>query len=298
MARAAAVAVGLLLVAACTDDRDATPAPTTEPRASTTTVDLTGVALGRVPGETTTTGPAQVGRARLVGTVTGPDGPVAGATVRVERLTASGSVRRDLASGADGRWALEGVPGGRYRVRAFLAPTLAQTAAEVRFLADGDEHAFDLVVQDQSGLLVRADIAPDQPAVGAAVNLVVLVANRTVDLDGVVRAAPVTDVVVELTGLGRWELRGSSPEPTTSTTDLDVSTSTTVAEPDGGASPSQRLDAGGRARFELRCRAAGSPGLALRVPVADDLGPSTQTVPLDLPGCGAEPPSTTSTSAP
>src|SRR5690606_1191562 len=104
-------------------------------------VDLSGVALPVVAGETTST-LRETGTARLVGTVTGPDGPVAGATVRIERLVAGREVRTDVTTASDGRFALDGVPGGRYRVRAFLPPDLAQTAPELRFVADGGEHAF------------------------------------------------------------------------------------------------------------------------------------------------------------
>ena len=297
-----AAALLLLGTTACTDEPDAGPAPTTEAPASTTTVDLTGVVLGAVPGETTTTGPVDVGRARLVGTVRGPEGPVPGATVHVERLVGERRIGRDLLSGPDGTWTLDGVPGGRYRVRAYLPPSLAQPASEVRFLADGDEHRFDLVLEDQGGLVVRSDIAPDQPPVGAAVNLVVLVANRTVGVDGVVRAAPVTGVLVELTGLGRWVLRDdTAPVPTTSSTLVgpgDPGTTSTT-EPQSAASARQRLDGRGQARFELRCRERGAPGLALRVPVrADDGATGTQTVALDLAACGADPPPTTSSTSP
>lgn len=296
---ALAVAALLALSTSCSDERDAGPAPTTEPTASTTTVDLTGVVLGQVPGETTTTGPVEVGRARLVGTVRGPDGPVPGATVRVERLVGGGQVGRDLSSGPDGTWTLDRVPGGRYRVRAFLPPSLAQPRPDVRFLADGDEHRFDLVVEDQGGLVVRADLAPDRPPVGSAVNLAVLVATRTVDLDGVVRAAPVTGVLVELTGFGRWVLREAPSTPTTGTSLLDPDDGTsTTTEPDRGATATQRLDGRGQARFELECRQRGAPGLALRIPIVSDDGPGTQTVALDLPGCGADPPATPTTTSP
>ncbi len=44
------------------------------------------------------------GSARLSGVVAGPEGPLAGATVRVERHTAAGRTSRDLTTGADGGW--------------------------------------------------------------------------------------------------------------------------------------------------------------------------------------------------
>jgi hypothetical protein len=217
-------------------------------------------------------------------------------------------IRHDLRTGPDGRWELREVPGGRYRVRAYLAPSYAQTTADVRFLNDGEEHTFDLVVEDQRGVVVRADVAPDPPTLGNAVNLVVLVVRRVVAEDGVVRSTPVTGVIVELRGLGRWELRddetGGGDD---GGDDLGVdggvggTTSTTF---DSGPSASMLLTSGGRARFELRCLASGAPGLSLQVPVADDATTTstsqgeatTETVPLELPAC-VDPAATTTTTA-
>jgi hypothetical protein len=295
--------VAALLVTACTDDdKDAGPPPTTRAPSSTSLVDLSGVELPAVGGETTTT-IIETGTARLVGTVTGPDGPLAGATVRVDRLVAGREVRRDVVSGADGRWELRGVPGGRYRVRAFLAPTYAQTTPELRFLADGEEHTFDLQVEDQRGVVVQADVAPDQPVVGAPVNLVVLVVQRTVGTDGVVRSSPMTGETVELTGLGAWRPR--------SEVEAESSEGSTTTSGDSTRA-SARLSAAGRARFELWCVERGEPGLTLVVPslVAPSTpsgGSSTSTsaaptpterVPLMLPACAARGARSTTTTAP
>jgi hypothetical protein len=296
------MAVLLAVAAACTGDDDGGPSPTTEATSSTTVVDYSGVALRGVDGETTTT-IQETGTARLVGTVTGPTGPVAGASVRVDRIVAGREVRRDVRTAADGTWELRGVPGGRYRVRAFQAPAYAQTVAEVRFLADGEEHRFDLVVEDQSGIVVRADAAPDQPLVGAPVNVVVVVAHRTVDGDGVVRAQPAAGVVVELTGLGRWVRQDDvanggedADDGTITTFGLEPATTTTTT-----------LSGAGWGRFELHCRAAGSPDLVLRVPVEVVPAPGTgssepfttvEEVALDLPACNPSGAATTSTTAP
>ena len=268
---AAAVALSLLL-AACSDDEDAGPRP--EPRVTTSTalVDRSGIVLTPVGGETTTT-IRETGAARLVGVVRGPAGPVAGATVRVERFVVGREVRTDVLTGPDGRWVLEGVPGGRYRVRAFLAPSLAQVEAEVRFLADRAEHEFDLTMEEHSGLVVRSSSAPAPAMVGSPVNLVVQVAQRRVDGDGIVRAAPVPGSSVELTGLGRWVVRD-----------------------DGSTFPGQdreataRTDGEGRARWELRCEVAGDPGLAVRIPV-------TVSSPAP-PAAGAQPDPQTATTSP
>jgi hypothetical protein len=286
----AAVALTALVAAGCTDD-DAGPSPTTESTTPTSLADYTGVVLPGVGGETTTT-IEEKGTARLVGTVSGPEGLLAGATVRIERLVDGREIRHDVLTGPDGRWELRDVPGGRYRVRAFLAPVYAQTKSETKFLTDDDEHSFDLKVEDQRGVVVRSDVAPDQPVVDNAVNLVVLVVQRVVGDDGVVRARPLTGTFVELTGLGRWVARDDS----TTTTILDDGSG-------GGGSFDQgaTLSGDGRATFELQCVQAGAPGLALRIPVlvipppapagtgstttTTAPGQTTEEVPLDLPAC-------------
>lgn len=305
----------LTFTGACSNDDDAGPTPTPDPTAPTTIIDRSGIALAGVPGQTTST-IVERGKASLVGSVQGPGGLVVGATVRIERLVAGREIRSDVLTGPDGRFLLGGVPGGRYRVRAFLAPSLAQIAPEVRFLSDGEEHSFDLVVEQQSGLVVRADVAPEPPLLGGSVNLVASVANRTVDVDGVVRSTPVVGATVELVGLGRWALRddaGSPPDDETSTststssTSSSSSSSSSTSVPFGSTtsttsrtgrslSPTGRTDGSGRVRYELRCEATGEPGLALRIPVTVTPPPdpsgapgtprtTTETIALDLPAC-------------
>lgn len=308
-------AAALTMAAACSSDHNAAPGPRPGPTATTVVVDRSGIALAAVPGQTTST-IVEHGTASLTGTVQGPDGLVVGATVRIERLVAGREVRTDVLTGADGHFLLGGVPGGRYRVRAFLAPSMAQVTPEVRFLPDGKEHTFDLVMEQQSGLVVRSDVAPRPPLLDHAVNLVATVTNRTVGADGVVRSTPVVGVTVELVGVGRWVLRddaGSSPNgpssTSSSTTSVTVGQSSTTSTTARGrsVSPSARTDASGRVRYELRCDAAGAPGLALRVPVTVTSPPdasgapgtqqvTTETVDLDLPACIN--PATTTTSAP
>lgn len=288
---AALAVIVLLVTAACSDDEAADPAPDRRSTTSTAVVDRSGIALLPVGGVTTTT-VRETGSARLVGTVRGPAGPVAGATVRVERFVADGSRQTDVMTGEDGRFVLEGVPGGRYRVRAFQPPRLAQLEADVRFLADGAEHEFDLVLEEHTGLVVRSSAAPSPATVGFPVNLVVLVAERRVDEDGIVRVAPVAGARAELAGLSRWSLRfdggGSSSSTATST------------------------DGAGRARWALQCDAPGDPGLAVRIPVTvaaappaagppDPSAPPTtaapttrlETVALELAACVEAPSSTT-----
>lgn len=303
MRRAGALLAALaVLVGACSDDDSAEPDPDRRETTTTALIDRSGIALAPVPGETTTT-IRETGSARLVGVVRGPQGPVPGATVRIERIVHGRELRRDVATGADGRFVLEGVPGGRYRVRAFAPPSLAQLEPELRFLADAQEHSFDLVVDDHSGLVVRSSAAPQAPTVGDPVNVVVQVAERQVDGDGIVRTVPLAGLPVQLTGLGRWVLRSESPGGSSGTTSTTFQSTSSTA--------SARTDGNGRARFELQCVSAGQPGLAVRIPVAAPAPPppapgnttpttsggtSTETIGLDLPACSTA--TTTTTSSP
>ena len=308
MSRPAAALAGLVLflAAACTSDDDAGPAPTTHPTVSTTVVDRSGIALAGVAGTTTST-VVETGTALLTGTVRGPAGLLAGATVRIERLLAGSARTTDVLTGPDGRFVLAGVPGGRYRVRAFMAPWYAQLKPVVEFLRDGEEHPFDLTVEEQSGLVVRADVAPASPIVDGAVNLVASVTRRAVGTDGVVRSVPLAATRVELVGLGRWVLRDdsqTSPSATSTTTRFGFTTTTTERQ---SLSPIAVTDSAGLVRFELTCRSAGSPGLALRVPFTPTAPPGgavpappssgMETVALQLPAC-ADPAATPTSTAP
>ena len=286
-----ALAVALAVVAACSDDDgDAGPSPRPPDEPAPSAVDYSGVVLERVAGETTTTTATATGSAVLLGSVTGPAGPVPGATVRIERIVAGGDVRTDVLTGADGRFELRGVPGGRYRVRAFLSPALASSAPEVRFLRDREEHTFDLTMEDQRRLVARAAVAPDPPYLGEDLNLAVVVATRTVDVDGVIRNLPVAGVRVELDGLGAWTLRSSAPDqplqPRGSTTTTAFRTASSTAFTDGF----------GEVRFDLRCAVPGDPGLAVLVsvlvtpPAVEGQPPPVpqqqlERVRLDLPAC-------------
>lgn len=304
MTLARAVGVVLLLAAtACSSGDSADPKPRPEPATPTTELDTSGIALAGVSGQTSTTF-VDRGTASITGTVAGPDGLIVGATVRIERLVAGREIRTDLTTGDDGRFLLENIPGGRYRVRAFLPPSLAQVVPEVSFLTDEEQHAFDLVLERFSGVFVQADVAPEPPLLRQPVNLVASVANRTVDANGVVRATPVVGLTVELVGLGRWVLRddddGEDDPDADPSSPFESTTSTTQRV---SSSPVARTGAGGQVRYELRCEAAGQSGLGLRVPVTRRSGSgetattetTTEIIRLDLPDC-VDPSTLTTTS--
>jgi hypothetical protein len=297
-----ALVAGALLMGACSNGgsgADLKPHPL--PGAVTSVVDYSAVALPRVAGTTTTTTAREQGTATIDGSVSGPSGPLPGATVTVEHLVGGKATRTDAVTGADGRFALPNLPGGRYRVRAYLAPALALVTPEVRFIPDGKPATFDLKVEDQRRVVARAAVAPTAPFLGDDVNLAVLVANRTVDADGVVRSTPIPGLRVELSGLGAYTLReaGQPDNPfaprTTTTFSFQPST---VAFTDGL----------GQVQFGLHCSQAGAPGLELlvsvnvtptEVPGQPPGLPTTQVehLALAVPPC-IDPASTTTTAAP
>jgi hypothetical protein len=194
--------------------------------------------LASVDGTTTTVVPPNVGRARLSGSVTGPQGPVPGAVVRLERIVGDVTQTTDVLSGADGRFDAPGIGGGRYRVRAFLVPSLAQPTGEVFFLTDGEERVVDLTVEEFAEPTVAIAVAPDPLLLDQPLNLAVRVSGRLVDADGVVRTQPLVGGTVQVTATGGW----TAPSPSVTTT-----------------------DANGEARFSARCRSTDATQLQITV---------------------------------
>ena len=256
----------VVVAAACSGGGvDRLPAPpTTKPRTPTTTVpDLTGVMLREVPGRTTTTVALTPGRATINGVVNGPDGPVPGALVRAERLVGDAIGSVDVATAADGTFALPGIKGGRWRVRAFRPADLALVKPEIFYLEDAATRTLTLRVERYSGVDVSSAFAPDPPVVGDPANLVVQVTLQSVDAQGVVRGQPVPGVRVELFGAGDWRIDGANVQPT---------------------------DTSGRALWRVRCESAGNQPLSVLVGDAESF-------PLKLPACVEAPPTTTSSSS-
>ncbi len=254
MKRIAVAVAAVLALVGCSDDGGLPePSPTSAGSTTSTTLfDFSAIPLEPVPGQTTTT-LTQTGRSDVQGFVTGPQGPIGGATVRIERLVFGSVATADLVTRAeDGGFDMPNVPGGRYRVRAFLPPTLAQVEPEVFFLEDGAQRTLDLRLVEHSGLDVRAVVAPEQPLLDEAVNLAVQVVTSVVDGNGIVRSQGVAGELVSLGDSSRWRLRSSNPVTT---------------------------DGRGVARFELSCQSTGPPQLAVQ------LAGSGAVFELDLPEC-------------
>lgn len=256
---ACVVALGLL-VAGCEAKAVAPlpPAPKVPATTTTTVIDYSGVGLAGVPGRTTTTVAMGPGKATLEGTVTGPDGPVPGAVVHAERLVGDAAATLDVVTGADGRFVIPNVFGGRYRLRAWKAApdNLALIEPQVFFLEGSEKKAANLTITRYQGVSVTAAIAPDPPLIEAPSNLVVQIVDRAVDPGGIVRSTPIPDVRAELFGTGDWRVL------------------TAVATTSDGA---------GRARWTLDCRRVGQQPLSVVIG-------ETTTFNLNLPACTVPPP--------
>jgi hypothetical protein len=223
--------------------------------------------LAAVGGTTTSTVPPNVGRARIAGVVNGPQGPVPGAMVRLERAVGGETQVLDLQTGPDGRYDAAGIGGGRYRVRAFLPPTLAQPTGEVLFLRADEDRALDLAVEAFGEPSLSLAFAPDPPLLDQAVNVAVRVTGRLVDPDGVVRTSSVAGAVVSVGTSG-----GMTP------------TSSSSASTDGD----------GQARFTYRCEAAVETRLQVTARLPAALVAPPPTAPPDT----TDPTATTATTAP
>ena len=257
--RRTAVLLALVLLAvgcATTHKYDPLPVPDaskdTTPTSSTVAPRLDEVQLAPVAGRAApTTVPLGPGPVTIVGRVDGPDGPVSGARVHLDRLVGDGMASIEVPTGADGSWNLQNVLGGRYRIRAYQAPSLGMLRAQVVFVESPKAKPVVLRVDRFEGLKVDAAIAPNPPVVGSPATLTVRVAIRQVDAQGFIRAAPQAGMTVTLSGSGSWGVSTANPSVT---------------------------DAAGEATFEVTCGASGSQPLSVTLSTGESQS-------LDLPPC-------------
>jgi hypothetical protein len=267
------VVVGSIVACSGGDDdaqpRRAAPASSTTSTTPTTVIDYSTVLLRGVPGSTTST-IRERGEASIGGVVTGPDGPVGGATVRIERFVGDVVRRTDVATGPDGRFGLANLPGGRYRVRAFQPPSFAQVEPELFFLPGRDDRRLDLRVERFGGLQTAVAVAPSPPLLGGLFSVVVRLSERAVDGEGVVRSVPQGGRRVELSNPARWRLESEAV---------------------------QTSDGAGQVTYVLECESTGAVRLAVRVSEAvDGAGQPLNAIALNVPDCLD--PKTTTTAAP
>jgi hypothetical protein len=245
----------VLIAAACANspydplpEPDVDSGPTTS---STTQPDLDNVGLPGVRGTTTTVPALGPGPLTIVGRVDGPDGPVGGAIVHLDRITDAGTSSVEVPTAPDGTWNLANVLGGRYRVRAWLAPTLGMAKAVVVFLEQPNAKPVQLRLERFGGAVVDWAMAPTPPPVDTRVNLKIRVATRVVNDRGFIDASPVYATPVTLSGSGQWRLFSDNPQYT---------------------------DTDGAVLFEMSCRETGAQPLTVQLQNGD-------TKVLDLPAC-------------
>jgi hypothetical protein len=264
-------AVGVLVavvVAACSKGSSKPlalpPVPfNTTTTASTTTVDYSGVDLAPVAGRPALFVALGPGTATLKGTVTGPNGPVAGATIHIERIVDDVIGSTNVTTQADGSWVLAGILGGQYRLRAWRQPDLSESQPDIFFLNGTDIRTETLPVQPAPGNEVTFSLAPRAPIVGHAAQLALQVSVGMVDSNGIVRVVPRAGVPVEVSSSSGWQ---SESGATTTRGD-------------------------GTARLTIACSQLGAESLAVVVNNVD-------VFPLGAPSCLPVPAPTTSTSSP
>jgi hypothetical protein len=149
------------------------------------------------------------GTARIRGTVIGPDGPVEGATVRLERFVGEDFGARDVSTNKDGIYDVGDLPGGRFRVRAWQKPTLATTEPPALFLAaDHGDAVIDLVTEKHEGTNLQGAFDVAEPHVGDRVVFRALLTEQQVDDNGIVQGVGIPAADVQLTVLDGLRLFG------------------------------------------------------------------------------------------
>ena len=248
----------VLALAACqggSDEAAPTTVPTTAPPptdAPVTTAPATTTSTVPGPPRSTTTLAVDVapGNARISGTVLGPQGPVAGASVRVERLVGDEVGTLDV-SAANGSFNLPSVRGGRYRLRAWKAPDLYQPTPEAFFLAADEQKSVELRLTKVGPVNVETTVEPTPPPREEPFTIAIFLYAGSVNGEGFLQANPRAGQEVEVAlgpGLGL--------------------TSSNRAKTDGG----------GKASFSARCRTPGPQSGELRISAEVRL-------PLALPDC-------------
>jgi hypothetical protein len=209
---AAAVAVSALMAggtSACSRTLKATtwPAvPTTLQlrQASSTTIgpDFSNTPLPVATGPNAPEAKLRIGAGRvtMTGIVQGPDGPVGGAVVRVERLVDNELASIDVTANDQGVYRLDRIQAGRVRIRAFRPPDLIALEPIVTFAAGTFQQELKVKRFDQTS--IQWSLAPSEPKVNQPANIVVQVSRQTVGTDGVLRQLPVPAVGVTVTPLG------------------------------------------------------------------------------------------------
>lgn len=202
--------VAALLATACSsggDDDEPDPTSTTPETtavievttAPPTTEEVPETTIARGSPRTVTTQSTAIGpgTARIVGTVNGPEGPVDGAIVKVERFVGSAVASAEVRS-QGGVWAVDSVLGGSYRVTIFRPPDLAQVTGDVFFLGAEETKTLTTTLIRLGANTITATIDPNPPLVGLPALLTVRFGSGGVDAAGRVVVTPRPGIRVQL----------------------------------------------------------------------------------------------------
>jgi len=230
--------------------------PPADPLVTLPRADTASAPLPTLAGPTTPAPTVQGGTAVVEGAVVGPDGKaVAGATVRLERLVGDATATLEVTTSASGVFVADRLLGGRYRVRAWRAPTLTQDGSEVAFVIDGERRSLTLGLTAPNRLDVTAALTPASFAVGQTGTLVVRALLDVVGPDG--RIDKVGRAGQAVTAVGTGAFSGQAGQAVT--------------------------DAAGAAGFTFRCAQAGTGtvtvgnGTARQTVTAECQAPTTTT---------------------
>jgi hypothetical protein len=199
------------------------------------------------------------GRSAVNGVVNGPDGPVAGATVLIERFVGTASAAITTTTDGSGQFSVGSLLGGRYRARAWLAPSLTTVDSATGFMADGDRLSFTIGVERHDAVSLQLAPGVAGLTVGQAVPVNGLLTQESVDGNGIVHTVGLGGTTVTLTSSGSLSI--AAPNPATT----------------GGD---------GRVQWNVTCLNAGTIG------VNATAGTPAATAALTLPDCVAAPPPT------
>lgn len=138
------------------------------------------------------------GTSELTGFITGPEGPLQGAEVVVQRFTKDGAAVVRTQTNSSGLWRITEILGGRYRVRAYVPSRFGSSGSEVFFLNEGETRSHNVNLSDPSDEPVVSGLVDGKGFVGSGAQAMVFVAIREVDEDGKTRQVAAQGFEVEL----------------------------------------------------------------------------------------------------
>ncbi len=142
----------------------------------------------------------QGGTGAISGRVTFDGEPVPQADVQVERIIGDVSSSINVKADAGGRFRAPQLLGGRYRVRAFLPPSLSMRNAEVLFLPEnGQAEGLELSLSNESSSKFSGRFQGDVARVGSNHTVIIEFRNAQVNSEGIIEDGPVPNELVAIT---------------------------------------------------------------------------------------------------